>query len=168
MKLDDEDEINEIDELNRDIENNLKLEATINENIYKSEEILKKNDWKIFVDMTYHFNHNIERVWNSLRDFESLLMTNNLKHYPCIIKKGANTWSVGNIFEGKFFGLYEFHAKVLKEKSFPEFKKIERIFFLENGEIFKVKFNLYKVTDDDSCVLNVVNKYVSKMEMNSQ
>ena len=162
MKLDDEDEINEIDELNRDIENNLKLEATINENIYKSEEILKKNVWKIFVDMTYHFNHNIERVWNSLRDFESLLMTNNLKHYPCIVKKGANTWSVGNIFEGKFFGLYEFHAKVLKEKSFPEFKKIERIFFLENGEIFKVKFNLYKVTDDDSCVLNVVNKYVSK------
>ena len=165
MKLDDDDELNEIDELNRDIENNLKLEATINENIYKSEEILQKNDLKIFVDMTYHFKQNIERVWDSLKDFELLLMTNDLNHlnhYPCIIKKGSNTWSIGNIFEGKFFGLYEFHAKVLKEKSFPEYKKIERIFFLENGEIFKVKHVLYKVTDDDSCVLNMVNKYVTK------
>ena len=165
MKIDDDDELNEMDELNRDIEKNLKLEATINENIYKSEEILQKNDWKIFVDMTYHFKQNIERVWNSLKDFELLLMTdvlNHLNHYPCIIKKGSNTWSEGNIFEGKFFGLYEFHAKVLKEKSLPEYKKIERIFFLENGEIFKAKYILYKVTDDDSCVLNNVNKYVTK------
>jgi hypothetical protein len=162
MKIDDEDELNEIDELNRDIENNMKLEAKINENIYKSEEFLQKNDWKGFADMTYHFKQNIERVWNSLKDFETLLITNDINHYPCIIKKGSNTWSVGNIFEGKFFGLYEFHAKVLKEKNFPELKAIEWIFFLENGEICKVKFKLYKVTDDDSCVLNMVNKYASK------
>jgi hypothetical protein len=162
MKIDDEDELNEIDELNRDIENNMKLEAKINENIYKSEEFLQKNDWKGFADMTYHFKQNIERVWNSLKDFETLLITNDINHYPCIIKKGSNTWSIGNIFEGKFFGLYEFHAKVLKEKNFPELKAIEWIIFLENGEICKVKFKLYKVTDDDSCVLNMVNKYVSK------
>ena len=167
MKLDNEDdEINEIDELNRDIENNLKLQAKINENIYKSEELLKKNDWKIFGDMTYHFKQNIERVWNSLKDFELLLLTNELNHYPCIIKKGSNTWSAGSIFEGKFFGLYEFHAKVLKEKNLPEFKKVERVFFLDNGEIFKIKLNIYKVTDDDSCVLNMISKDVPKFGEN--
>ena len=163
MKLEDEeDELNEMDELNRDIENNIKLEAAINENIYKVDEFLQKNDWKIIDDKTYHFKQNIERICNSFMDFGLLLIINDINHYPCINKKGSNTWSVGNIFEGKFFGLYEFHAKVLKAKILPEYKKIVRIFFLENGEIFKVKLNIYKVTDDDSCVLNVIMKDVPK------
>ena len=162
MDLEDEDELKEIDELNRDIENNLKLEAKINENLYKCEEIFKKDDWKLFVDMTYHFKQNIERVWDYIKCFEFLLITNELNHYPIIIKKGSNTWKVGNIYEGKFLNQYEFHAKVVKEKSFPEYKKLETIFFLENGEVFKIKYNLYQVTNDDSCVLNFVNKTISK------
>jgi len=122
----------------------------------KKIDMLNENDWKIIDDKTYHFKQNIERICNSFMDFGLLLIINDINHYPCINKKGSNTWSVGNIFEGKFFGLYEFHAKVLKAKILPEYKKIVRIFFLENGEIFKVKLNIYKVTDDDSCVLNVI------------
>ena len=166
MKFQEEDEAKEIDELNKEIENNIKFETLMNKNINESEKSLKKNDFRVIVDITYHFKQNIERVWNILKDFELFLIINDSQHYPCIIKKGNNTFSTGNIFEGKLFALYNFYAKVLKETNFPDYKKIERIFYLENGEISKQKNVLYKVTSDDSCVLNWVTKYVPKLGEN--
>ena len=166
MKYEDDDESKELDELNKDIQNKLKLETKINKNINNIEQFLKKNDFKILTDITYHFKQNIERVWNILKNFELLLIINDSNHYPLIIKKGSNTWTKGNIFEGKFFALYEFHSKVLKEKNFPEHKKSEIIFYLENGEILKIKINLYKVTEDDSCVLNWISKDIPKFGEN--
>ena len=166
MKFEEEDESRELDELNKEIENNLKFETLMNNNINYSEKSIKKNDFKIIVDMTYHFKQNIERVWNLLKDFEIFLILNDSQHYPCILKKGNNTYTIGNIFEGKLFALYKFYSKVLKEKNFPDYKKIERIFYLENGEIFKLKNILYKVTSDDSCVLNWITKYVPKLGEN--
>lgn len=166
MKYDDNDESMELDELNKDIENNLKLETKINKNIDNIEQFLTKNDFKILVDRTYHFKHNIKRVWNIIKNFEFFLILNDSNHYPCIIKKGSNTWTKGNIFEGKFFALYKFHAKVIKEKNYPEFKKSEIIFYLENGEIFSKQMTLYKVTNDDSCVLNWISKDIPKFGEN--
>ena len=168
MELQDEDdESKEIDELNRNIQNKLKFEASISENNFNIEENIKKEDWETIVDITYHFKQNIERVWNILKDFEYLLILNNSNHFPCIFKKGSNTWKEGNIFKGKFFGLYEFLSKVLKEKQYPEFKKIERIFYLENGEFLKIIMILYKVTEDDSCVINWRSKIVPKLGGNT-
>ena len=166
MKFEEEDESKEIDELNRDIEKNLKFESKIFYNINNIEKFLKKEDFKLLLDKTYHFKQNIERVWNIIKNFEMIPMLNDINHYPCIITRGFNTFNIGNIFEGKFFALYEFHAKVLKSKSYPERKKIEIIFYLENGEILKRKAILYKVTNDDSCVLNAIHKYAPKFGNN--
>lgn len=163
---DEEDEFRELDELSKDIENNLKCEVNIINNINNTEKNLKKEDFKIVNDTTYHFKQNIERVWNILKNFEMILILNNSNHYPCIMKIGSNTFTVGNIYEGKLFALYDFHAKVIKEKHYPELKKIETIFYLENGEIFKLKIILYKVTKDDSCVLNWKSKNVPKLGEN--
>ena len=163
---DEDDEFRELDELNRDIENNLKFEANIINNLNNTEKNLKKEDFKKINDCTYHFKQNIERVWNILKNFEMILILNNSNHYPCIMKIGSNTFTLGNIFEGKFFALYDFHAKVLREKNFPELKKLETIFYLEDGEIFKLKIILYKVTKDDSCVLNWISKYAQKFGEN--
>ena len=163
MKFEEEDDESKVlDELNKDIENNIKLEANIINNINNAENSLKKEDFKKLVDVTYHFKQNIERVWNILKNFEMILILNNSNHYPCIIKRGLNTFNLGNIFEGKLYGMYEFHAKVIKEKNFPEHKKLETIFYLENGEILKLKIILYKVTQDDSCVLNWISKNIPK------
>ena len=164
---DEDDDSKELDELNRNIQDNLKFEVSISENDFNAEENLKKDDWETIVDITYHFKQNIERVWNILKDFEFLLILTNSKHYPCIIKKGSNTWKKGNIFKGKFFSLYEFHCKVIKEKQYPELKKVERIFYLEKGELLKIKMILYKVTEDDSCVINWRSKIVPKLGENT-
>ena len=157
-----ENEEDELEEINRDIEKNLIFEREIINNINNAEKIFKKEDFKVIVDITYHFKQNIERVWNIIKNFEMILILNESNHYPCIIKRGSNTFTEGNIFEGKLFGLFEFHAKVLKEKTFPERKKIERILFLENGEVLKLKLILYKDTKGDSCVLNWISKYSPK------
>ena len=132
-----EDEENELKEINRDIEKKITFEINIINNINNSEKNFKKEDFKVIADTTYYFKQNIERVWNILKNFEMILILNNSNHYPCIMKIGSNTFTVGNIYEGKLFALYDFHAKVIKEKHYPELKKIETIFYLENGEIIK-------------------------------
>ena len=159
-KDDEEEELKEIDQLNKVIENNLKLEITINKNLEEANTIIKKNNWKILLDYTHHFKQNIERIWEIVKTLDFLFIINKTKHYPLIIKKGSNIWDYGNIFEGKIFDTYEFNAKVVKLNLYSELKKLEWIFFLGNGENFRLKLNLYKVTEDNSSVLNMKIKYI--------
>lgn len=151
----------EIEELNLDIEHKLKLEITINKNLEDAENFKKeKNQWKLLEDKTYYFKQNIERIWDSIKTLDFLFIINNSENYPFIIKKGSNVWNIGNIFEGKLFDIYETNSKVIKQKLNLEFKKTEWIFFLGNGEIFTLKLNLYKITEDNSTVLNMIIKYI--------
>ena len=149
----------EIEELNLDIEKKLKLEVTINKNLEEAEKFKKENQWKLLGDKTYYFKQNIERIWDSIKTLDFLFSINNSEHYPFNIKKGSNTWDIGNIFEGKIFDMYETNSKVIKQKINLEIKKTEWIFFLGNGEIFTLKMNLFKVTEDNSTVLNMITKY---------
>ena len=150
----------EIEELNLDIEKKLKLEMTINKNLEEAETLKKKNQWKLLGDKTYYFKQNIERIWDSIKTLDFLFNINNSEHYPFIIKKGSNIWNIGNIFEGKLFDKYETNSKVIKQKLNLEFKITEWIFFLGNGEIFRLKIELFKVTEDNSTVLNLIIKYI--------
>ena len=161
----DEDEgSKEIDKLNRFIENNLKLEITINKNIEEAENFIKNNKWEIIEDRTYHLKQNIERIWEIIKSIDSLFIFNKSEHFPFIFKKDSKIRNLGNIFEGKLFDIYEFIAKVIKQKIFSELKKIEWIVFLENGENFRFKYNLYKVTEDNSTVLNLIIKHIPNSE----
>jgi hypothetical protein len=162
-----EEESNEIDELTKIIENKLKLETQINTNLDNIETHFKKEDWKVLKDFTHYFKHGIERVWNIVSNFELLLIISDSNHYPCVIKKGSEIYSQGNIFEGKFFSIYKFLGKVLKLRNFPDLKKIEFIFFLDNAEILKLKISLYKVTKENSCVLRVISKYIPSLGENN-
>ena len=155
-----EDVTKEMEELNLDIEKKIKMEITINKNLEEAENFIKENQWKVFGDKTYCFKQNIERIWDSIKTLDFLFNTNNSEHYPFIIKKGSNVWNIGNIFEGKIFDMYETNSKVIKQKLNIEFKKTEWIFFLGNGEIFTLKLHLFKVTEDNSTVLNMVTKYI--------
>ena len=166
-KEDDEEEgSKEIDQLNKVIENNLKLEITINKNLEEAESIIKKNNWKALLDYTHHFKQNIERIWEIVKTLDFIFVINNTKHYPLIIKKGSNIWDYGNIFEGKIFDTYEFNAKVVKVHLYSELKKLEWIFFLGNGENFRLKLIVYKVTEDNSSVLNMKIKYIPSFKEN--
>ena len=162
LKDEDEDEevTKEIEELNLDIEKKLKLEITMNKNLEEAENFKKENQWKLLGDRTYYFKQNIERIWDSIKTLDFLFNINNSEHCPFIIKKGSNVWNIGNIFEGKLFDIYETNSKVIKQKLNLEFKKTEWMFFLGNGEIFTLKLNLYKVTEDNSTILNMITKYI--------
>ena len=165
MKYKDEDEevSKEIEQLNIDIENKLKLEIKMNKNLEEAENYIKNNNWKIQVDKTLYFQQNIERIWDALKSLDFLFNENNS---PFLIKKGSNIWAPGNIFEGKMFDIYEFNAKVIKQKLSVEYKKIEWIFFLSSGENFRIKMNLYKVTEDNTTVINIVIKTIPSTEEN--
>ena len=150
-------EANDIDQITKLVETKLQLEKEINEKINDSENYVKKKDWKILEDTTYSFKQNIERVWEAIKYLNFKFV---LDDYPIIFKTGSNIYDVGNIFEGKLFNSYEFNAKVIKEKLFSDIKKIEWLFFIGNGEEFRIKLKLYKVTEDNSTVINTKMRYI--------
>ena len=161
MNFDEEDEeAKEIDQINKIIENNLKLELAINEKLEETQESLKKHDWKFLGDFTHHFRQNIERLWDVIKSIDNLFLLNNSQNYPIIFKKGSNIYNQGNIFEGKLFNVYEFKAKVIKEKVFSDIINIEWLCYLGNGEGFRLKMKLYKVTEDNSTVIYMKTKYI--------
>lgn len=164
-KNEDEDEVSkEIEQINIDIENKLKLEVKMNKNLEKVEDFIKNNNWKILDDNTFYFKQNIETIWYIIKTKNFLFNENNSNKNPFIIRKGSNIWDLGNIFEGRIFDIYEFYSKVIKTKSNFELKKIEWIFFLSNEVSFRLKMNLYKVTEDNTTVLNLIVKYIPSTE----
>ena len=167
MKYQDEDEeeaSNEIEYLNKVIENNLKLEIDINNNIIDSENLIKKKDWKKLGEYSYHFKQSIEGIWETIKSLNSFFDLNNSGLYPIVVKTDSNIWNKDNIFEGKLFDLYEFIAKVIKLKIFEELKEIEWIVYLGNKNNLRLKLNLYKVTEDNTSVLSTRIKYISSFE----
>ena len=51
------------------------------------------------------------------------------------------------------YGDFPFIAKVNKVNDYPEFKKIEWLFFLKNKYYMSIKLELFKVTEDNSIYL---------------
>jgi len=165
MKYQAEDEeTKDIENLNKIIENNLKLEIKKNNNIINIDNIIRSNNWNLLEDFTYHFNQNINKIWEITKSLDAIFIPNN-SICPIIIQTNSNIWNLGNIFEGKLFDLYEFIAKVIKLKMDSELKKIEWLFDLGNDNNFRLKINLYKVTEDNSTVLNIKIKYASSLAL---
>lgn len=150
---------NEIIESNENVMDELNyIKNKINNDSKSLKNIEVKKDWKIFEEETYHFKQDIERVWMIVKNFDLLLLINNKGHYPCVITKGSNTNKIGNEFQGNFFGLLPFLAKVVKCINLPEMKKISWL-FNSKSEQFVVKITLFKVTDDGTTALFWKSKF---------
>ena len=151
---------NEVEEIMKDVEKKLIFESFIEKNLFQAENFLKKEDWKIILNLSHHFHQNIERVWPYFENFENFFK--NFQLDKKIIKKGSKENSIGNLFEGEYND-FIYHAKILKFKNTCEFKKTEWIFYFENNEIFKIRISLYKITYDNSSVLDLKITYVPKL-----
>lgn len=110
--------------------------------------------WNIKFQSTFHFNHDIERTWFIMRNFDILFLLSDEGHFPCINIKGKNTWDVGNVFKGNLFKIFPFVARVEKMVNLPELKEIKWLFncFQENC-FFTIKISFFKVNDDNSTVV---------------
>ena len=164
MNLIPQEDLNDVEEIMKDVENKLRFETFIEKNLFKAENYLKKEDWSIMLNLSYYFHQNIERVWPYFENLEKFLK--NFKLDKKIILRAPKVNVIGNLFEGIYFES-TFHAKILKFKNSNEFKKIVWIFYLENNEIFKIKINLYKITYDNSTVLDLKITYVPQLGQNS-
>ena len=132
-------------------------------NIQKSESTPEKIDfkfsskekkWNFKKQITYHFKHDIERVWFILKNYEMFSFMSNEGHYPCVYIKGKDTWKVGNIFKGNSFKFCPFVAKVTKCVNLPETKEIKWLFHLIQEKcIFSLKYHFYKICEDNSSVV---------------
>ena len=160
MNIITQEDSNEVDEILKDVEKKLKFESLIDKNLFQAENCLKKDDWKIILNLSHHFHQNIERVWPYLNSFE--IIKKNFSLEKIIIKETPKESKIGNLFEGTYLDNV-YHAKILKMKNTTEFKKIEWIFYFESDEIFKIKFNIYKITHDNSSVLDFKISFVPKL-----
>ena len=112
-----------------------------------------KIKWQSDFQNSYHFKQDIERVWLIIKKFDLLALINNQGHYPCIPTKGKDTYKVGNEFKGILFSDLPFIARVEKSESLPEMKLIKWLFNIKNKDYIKIKFELFKVTEDNTCVV---------------
>ena len=85
-------------------------------------------NWNNFIQYTYHFKQDIERVWVFLKNFEFISLLINEGHFPCINIKGKDTWKVGNTFKGNLYKILPFIARVEKVLNLPEMKSIKWLF----------------------------------------
>ena len=110
-----------------------------------------------------HFKHNIERVWIIMRNFCILSALNSKAYFPPIITKGQDTWTIGNEFEGRFFGTL-FKGKVIKVINLPHKKQIKWELIISHNYISKINLKLFKVSRDDSSIILWKNKFNSPLK----
>ena len=151
----------EISRINKNIENNYRINTILDKSIDKEENKSKKLCWKLFKDYSHHFIQNIDRVWEIIN---SLL--HNSQNDLIIINNAPNFLKPGDYLEGIIFGVFEFKAKVIKLRNFSEKRIIELIFYTKNRADFKLKIILYKVTEDNSTILYLKIKYVPSNKEN--
>ena len=109
--------------------------------------------WEYSFQNSYHFKPDIERVWLIVKNFDLLSLIKNKGHYPCISTKGQDCWKVGNEFKGNLFGDFPFIARVEENVNLPEIKKIKWLIKIQNKSFIMIKIQLFKVTEDNTCVL---------------
>lgn len=120
--------------------------------------------WDINLQNTYHFNHDIERVWIIFKNCDLISIISNEGHFPSVNIKGKNTWQVGNIFKGNLYKICPFIAKVEKVVNLPEIKEIKWLFnSIKDNYYFTIKVSLYKVTENNSTVLMKDTKFEKKL-----
>ena len=139
--------------------NNFIFHSGNNNNKDEFKEPEYKLTYKCFLQNTYHFKQEIERVWFVIKNFDILILIQNQGHYPCVSIKGTETWTTGNIFKGNFFGKYPFIAKVKSFVDFPEIKKIKWLFNINGNKYFTIKLELFKLTENNSTVLTRREKF---------
>ena len=141
---------------------NEQITSVNNDNNNDFKEKMGKIYWEHIEQNTFHLKQEIERIWYLMKKLSILLLLHNQGHYPLIFIKGKDTENLGNIFRGNFYGNFPFVAKVNKLMDYPEFRKIEWLFFLRNKYYMCVKLELFKVTEDNSTSILKKVKYEKK------
>jgi hypothetical protein len=108
--------------------------------------------WKNFLQDSYHFKQDIDRVWAIFRSFDILSILSNQDNNLLIYLKGNDTWKQGNEFKGSILGQIPYVAKVKDSINLPEIKKIEWIIYAKKDYTL-ITIDLLKVTDDNSTVV---------------
>ena len=137
-----------------------------------------EKNWNIKFQSTFHFNHDIERTWLVMKNYDVLSLLSDEGHFPCINIKGKNTWNVGNIFKGNFFKICPFVARVEENVNLPETKEIKWLFnCIQDNSFLTLKVSFFKVNEDNSTVVlretkfekQLLNNLIDKMEgLNAQ
>ena len=151
----------EISRKNKIIEKNFKIGPILDKATNEEKNIIKKLDWKLLKDYSYHYEQNIDRIWEIINS-----LMNNSQSDLIIINNVPDFLKPGNNLEGKILKIFEFKAKVIKLKKFSEKKILELMFYIKNREDFKIKIILYKVTEDNSTILYLKIKYDSSKKEN--
>lgn len=106
--------------------------------------------FKKVVEYSYLFKHSINRLWVILRDAAATTLLLPEHHFPLIITKGKETWSIGTEFYGKTAEFGEYFGKVTKVKNFPQHKRLTwDLTFPTKTMPFRFESLLYKVDEEE-------------------
>ena len=106
------------------------------------------------IDFSYHYIHNIERVFCVFKNFQLLSILSCQLHFIPVSNNNINIGTFGSVFEGNFFGKIPYISKMVKLKNFSFFKKIKwEIYSKKNNNLMMtISQNLNKVSEDDTTI----------------
>lgn len=122
--------------------------------------------FKKVIEYSYLFKHSINRLWVILRDAGATSLLLPEHHFPLIITKGKETWSIGTEFYGKTTEFGEYFGKVTKVKNFPQHKKLTWDLTCPSKMMpFRFETHLYKVEEEEEST--VILQKLTFFEQNS-
>lgn len=114
---------------------------------------MKDEKKKLSFDLTYKFTHDIERIWLLMRDSSLVTIINDDKILPISISYSRETWKKGSKYEGVIYDKYSFKAETIESINLPHKKKLVTKYTYEDGTSSILKFNLYRITENNTCVM---------------
>lgn len=125
--------------------------------------------YKKTIEYSYQINHSISRVWVIIRDAPASSLLTTEDHFPIIITKGKETWTVGTEFCGKMKEFGEYYGKCIKVKNFPQIKKLQwemKTQTIPSPIIYESQ--LYKTEEDEeSTILLIKLKFYDEESYNN-
>jgi len=106
-------------------------------------------------ETSYVFNENIERVWIFLRDVSLIEKVNPNLITQFQLKKGNNSWTVGNKFTSYWIGVSQIESECIFSKTHTNLKVIVWKYNLQINLFFYKCLFIYKITEDDSTLATI-------------
>jgi hypothetical protein len=124
------------------------------------EAIDRENNKIRYQSFIYHFSQNIEFVWDFLKDVKKTYQVLSNLRSAATFTKGSNSYELGAEFEVTWVNYRRLYNKVEKVEE-SDFQKILvlQIHSEPTYQNFKIIYNLFRVSVDDSTVFKLEFKY---------
>jgi hypothetical protein len=117
--------------------------------------------------LCHNFSHDIDTVWNFIKDIKSTFSASKSLRTDAIFKKGQESFEIGSEFSYSFKNFYQFNIVVKEVTEKDNFRKLVWLVEPEpNLGIYDYIYELYYITVEKSCYLKWTIDFHQEIRLN--